>query len=69
MYEPVADKQVLVYKDNGKPVYAYATTEFLKPELVNNLLVNSYNFTDTVGWKTSNNTPVTVVTFPLAGYD
>ena len=50
VFDSVLDRYVSVYNYNGKEVYGYQTTEYIDPTLVNNLLVNSKDFTSTNGW-------------------
>lgn len=70
IYEPVADKQVLVYKKNDKNIYVYADTQFLKPTMVRNLLANQSDFVNTSAWTSSpENNRVVLATYPILTKD
>lgn len=53
-YAPL-DRYVNIYvNENGEERYGYIESEYETTPVVNNLITNSKNFTDTTGWNTSN---------------
>ena len=53
-YAPL-DRYVNIYVNkNGEERYGYVESEYETTPVVNNLITNSKNFTDTTGWNTSN---------------
>ena len=49
-YDPVLDKYVNIYEDNGREVYGYSEFEYITPISVNNFVTNPNNFDSYTGW-------------------
>jgi hypothetical protein len=57
-FDPLTGKYVTLYDYNGQEIYKYIDNEYLDPTVVQNLIINSENFSTIDGWIATDNASV-----------
>lgn len=59
-FDALTKKYVTLYDYNGTEIYKYVDNEYLDPTIVQNLVINSEEFSNLDGWIAINNAPIPI---------